>query len=445
MVQVTRALDTADGQDRPIVTAVGVPPSRIIVAWGDTPQAEYHGPNHRVRGAIQWTQEEDVLDFATRMQAAQAFRVAAVNYTISAQETEYADFCLNVTDMVGQGVPEDQPISIIGVEPLIDQLAHVHHLTIYGFPDDKCDSLERTMVYVWGPGEEATAFPDDVALYAGPGYSTSFLMEVHYDNVHLVSGIQDSTAVQFYYTTEMRPIEASVLQLGDPFVQLSGTAVGAGDHIFSCPSSCTGTILTEPVTILREYLHMHAHGAQARNEVVRGDGEVVHLAQIDFFDFHQQGNQAVQQDPYQVLPGDSFRTTCRYQSVRQHDGGKVHFGLSSREEMCIVFILYYPRQTFSGLPWTCAYNIPFEFCASTWEAPTATETTMPRLFGTTNTTECSELTPSTPSMFRNATESIVPTLIQEPSESTDSQGSANIHASDWLSLMVAATILSGMI
>jgi hypothetical protein len=146
MVQVTRALDTADGQDRPIVTAVGVPPSRIIVAWGDTPQAEYHGPNHRVRGAIQWTQEEDVLDFATRMQAAQAFRVAAVNYTISAQETEYADFCLNVTDMVGQGVPEDQPISIIGVEPLIDQLAHVHHLTIYGFPDDKCDSLERTMV-----------------------------------------------------------------------------------------------------------------------------------------------------------------------------------------------------------------------------------------------------------------------------------------------------------
>ncbi len=148
MVQVTRALDTGDGQDRPIVTAAGVPPTRIIVAWGNTPQAKYHGPNHRLRGAIQWTQEEDVLDFATRMQqdAAQTFRVAATNYTIPAQETEYADFCLNSTDMLGQGVPEDQPISIIGVEPLIDQLAHVHHLTIYGFPDASCESLERTMV-----------------------------------------------------------------------------------------------------------------------------------------------------------------------------------------------------------------------------------------------------------------------------------------------------------
>lgn len=226
-------------------------------------------------------------------------------------------------------------------------------------------------------------FPSDVALYAGPGHSLSFRMEIHYDNADLEPDVQDSTAVQFYYTTEMRPVQADILQLGDPFVQLSGTEVGEGEHIFECPSSCTQTVLNESVTVLREYLHMHAQGAQAQNEVLR-EGEVVNRASIEFFDFNQQGNQAVQQIPYQIEPGDSFRTTCRYEPG---DDTNTTFGLASQDEMCIAFILYYPRQTFTDFPWACGYDIPFGFCSSTWESDPSSNT-MSREFGTTNATEC---------------------------------------------------------
>lgn len=145
IVQVTRALDTNDPQDRPIVTATDVPPTRIIAAWGDTPEAQYHGPN-RVRGAVQWTQD-GMQDFAAMMgDDAQTFRVAAMNYSIPVQETEYAIFCLNATDAVRQGVPSDEPISIIGVEAVIDATRHVHHLIVYGFPDADCNSMERSLV-----------------------------------------------------------------------------------------------------------------------------------------------------------------------------------------------------------------------------------------------------------------------------------------------------------
>ena len=55
------------------------------------------------------------------------------------------------------------------------------------------------------------------------------------------------------------------------------------------------------------------------------------------------------QDSYRVLPGDSFRTTCYYK-----DGSK--FGLSSQEEMCIAFLMYYPaKQSSLGQPWVCPH------------------------------------------------------------------------------------------
>ena len=62
------------------------------------------------------------------------------------------------------------------------------------------------------------------------------------------------------------------------------------------------------------------------------------------------GSFHVHQDAYGLLPGDSFRTTCYYR-----DGDK--FGLSSQEEMCIVYIIYYPAKQLMGYPWICPpYN-----------------------------------------------------------------------------------------
>lgn len=70
----------------------------------------------------------------------------------------------------------------------------------------------------------------------------------------------------------------------------------------------------------------------------------------------------VREEPYQLLPGDSFRTNCYYKGGRDSV-----FGLGSRDEMCISFLYYYPRKTISiptpdgnfTLPYMCGLGLDF--------------------------------------------------------------------------------------
>jgi hypothetical protein len=91
------------------------------------------------------------------------------------------------------------------------------------------------------------------------------------------------------------------------------------------------------------------------NEVLRNN-EVVHTSKVDVFEFDQQGSFRVQQEPFEVSPGDSFRTSCYYR-----DGAS--FGLSSQEEMCIAFVMYYPAKTALDNYWLCPYGLPVPVCS----------------------------------------------------------------------------------
>ena len=68
---------------------------------------------------------------------------------------------------------------------------------------------------------------------------------------------------------------------------------------------------------------------------------MIHETYIDYWDFGQSGGPASQASPYQVHKGDSFRTICYYGSESE-----TKFGFGSQDEMCITFILYYPKQYF---------------------------------------------------------------------------------------------------
>ena len=40
------------------------------------------------------------------------------------------------------------------------------------------------------------------------------MMEMHYDNPELVSGVQEDSGVKIYYTDVLRPLEMGTLQVG---------------------------------------------------------------------------------------------------------------------------------------------------------------------------------------------------------------------------------------
>jgi hypothetical protein len=66
----------------------------------------------------------------------------------------------------------------------------------------------------------------------------------------------------------------------------------------------------------------------------------------------------VRQRPYQVFPGDAFSSTCIYETANG-----TTFGLASTQEMCEVFLFYYPAKTiFDRGQWSCGLGIPIAAC-----------------------------------------------------------------------------------
>ena len=98
---------------------------------------------------------------------------------------------------------------------------------------------------------------------------------------------------------------------------------------------------------------MHTHGLTMKNELIR-DGQVVHVGLVDFYDYNQQGTFGVPQEYFEVRPGDSWRTTCTYQSTDD-----VVWGESTSEEMCMAFLTYYPKQAWMNrFPYLCSPGLP---------------------------------------------------------------------------------------
>jgi Copper type II ascorbate-dependent monooxygenase, N-terminal domain/DOMON domain/Copper type II ascorbate-dependent monooxygenase, C-terminal domain len=383
MFETKRLLNTNDPQDKPINddSSTIVPAHRAIAAWGDSEEVSYHGLN-RARGAIRFHGLGDEQStFRAAMEAAEgSVDILAGNFTIPAQDTTYEPFCFSRQDLIERGLIDTQDkLNIIGWEPLVQagNEAYVHHYVVTGSNQPSCNLTDEArqmdfmeITYVWAPGEEGVAFPDflGVPLFGDDGFQ-AFEVEIHYNNPTLDAGIVDNSGVRFFWTSEPREQEIGIMTVGDPLIGAFGQPVGDGlsMHQFECPGSCS-TLAGQEVTVLREYLHMHEVGLRMTNEIIR-NGDVVHKAAVEYWEFDQNGNAAVQQGSFVIQPGDGFRTTCYYEDP---DGTR-SFGLASAEEMCMAFMYYYPRKKFDlgndmSLSWFCGYDMFFPQCNSTYES-----------------------------------------------------------------------------
>lgn len=88
------------------------------------------------------------------------------------------------------------------------------------------------------------------------------VLETHYDNPKLASGMVDSSGVRFYYTDTLREHEAGTLTLGDGYVSRGGSQVVSGvDYEHTCPKQCTERFST-PINVFKSGLHMHTTGKE---------------------------------------------------------------------------------------------------------------------------------------------------------------------------------------
>ena len=208
------------------------------------------------------------------------------------------------------------------------------------------DCSMKDLLYLWAPGSEDFILPPEAGIPVGKNGYKSFVLNVHYDNPRGIPNKFDSSGIQIYYTDKLREHDAAVLSLGDPDIILldkrkSATLGRHKDKIaqwdFTCPESCMNEFLQDQtITVFSEYLHMHFAGARMVNEHMR-DGSVLREQHVDYYDFDIAGSFSAVQAPFEVKAGDSFRTTCYFDSNED-----VKFGGASSEEMCVTWYLYYP-------------------------------------------------------------------------------------------------------
>jgi hypothetical protein len=400
MFEMKRLLDTGDPQDKVIINDASpvIPSHRVIAAWGDQLEVGYHGLN-RARGAIRFFgtgDEKSTFETAMQQHAEGSFEVRSKNHTIASEETEYAYTCVSRQDLIDQGVLDTQDmLNMIGFEPVLSEgtEAYVHHAVVRGSEQGSCDDTNNffEIVSAWAPGEVPLTLPDNLGapLFGADGFQ-AFQIVIHYNNPRLDQGVIDNSGIRLYWTSQPRDEQVGVLSVGDPIVSLVGQPVGDGYtlHQFDCPGSCSSLVNT-PVTVLREYLHMHKTGARMTNEQIR-NGEVIRMGSVDYWDFDQNGVSASQQDSFDIQPGDGFKTSCYF------DGNNKVFGFGSSDEMCIAFLNYYPRVKIQvtadfEFPWVCGYEVRFPPCETTYAQTTLSdEDALERTFGIVG--ECADNT-----------------------------------------------------
>jgi len=337
-VEVTRPLVTKDLQDRDIQTT-GL--SRIVVAWGadGTYNLGYHGVNRQPFAV-------DFSGVSTSERSQLRNDLSLLNVTflnqfvISAEHTAYEEVHFDLTELIPN--LNTTEFHIVGFEDIISARtrSHVHHFVVYLETNETNPYYEQQVVYLWAAGQPPVLLPQECGFMLNNGKFTRLLLQTHYDNEAMTNiGLIDYSGINMYYTTNLRQHDCGVMQLGDPAILLSymDPVLPAGYFLntFGCPGYC----IDHAVTVFSSAYHMHSTGYRMYTEHLRTDSEgkeiVTPINPVNFFDAKHQLSTFLNLD---LLPGDSFRTTC----IHYNEHGGTRWGFASSEEMCIHFLFYFP-------------------------------------------------------------------------------------------------------
>jgi len=235
----------------------------------------------------------------------------------------------------------------------------VHHVLMYGcnvaaaaqagqgadcFIDSSTAMLRNCQKSLggWAIGGEPFVYPSNMARKFFDPSMPYIMMQVHYNNPNMTSGIVDSSAFRYYLIDHPRQINTgsfSVLQPPSPIIQVIPPRTQSFTTYIYCPAQCTSR-LPRPVNIFSGLLHSHLIGRQLRLRQVRNGRELSPVLQDNDYDFNFQ-NAIVFAKPVTIMPGDDLILECVYNSSQRPNATVGGYG--TPQEMCTVFLQYYPK------------------------------------------------------------------------------------------------------
>ena len=281
----------------------------------------------------------------------------------------------------------------LDVEPIVDRSDVLHHMLAFvtyvdvtnlpaqGHTDLgggvwDCLSGFGTVLgpmYVWAVGGGSAVYP------AGTGYRVGwptaeaslspttngvpFLMiQYHYSNTNLVTGIRDSSGVRMRVTDVAQPMDVGMVWLGANVP--GGISIPSGKNAFGFSTSVSSLFtvpastinpLASSYTVFGSFLHAHLTGTRIWTEQIR-NGQRIKVNGLDGLGGTNAYNFEHQEiTPINTVmnPGDGVKVKCVFRNTVEYGlrvgnavsaaGQTVVGGEATTDEMCMVFLWYWPR------------------------------------------------------------------------------------------------------
>ena len=223
----------------------------------------------------------------------------------------------------------------------------VHHVILYAARDRAAEAMAQeltdeqpragydcyggagvpsTMIAAWAPGTGATSFP------AGTGLPLrahgQLIMQIHYN---MASGsFPDQTAIKLSLKDQVaRPGRMSVFGNNDLSIP-----PGLSEHVESQSVELRRVGVRTPRLLWGILPHMHEIGVSYQLEKISGN-QTMCLMNVRRWDFNWQLSYFLE-EPIRLEPGDSLRTTCRFDSRSRTE--VTRFGEDTDDEMCLALV-----------------------------------------------------------------------------------------------------------
>lgn len=357
-----RQFDTCDdGQDNKIEEGT----SKVIYAYHPSdPRSPDYFPKHIKKGSrslmlLNTGKSKPILP------ANLTFLDILNNQTkVPADETTYWCRVFEIPRM-------EREYHVVKVEPVV-QKGHeglVHHILLYECPDsfptsflnhsgfcyDETTPREimecagQSIVAAWAIGGGSFYYPEHVGLKIGTNDTSRYIvMETHYDNPDHKDDFVDSSGLRLWYTNETRMYDASTLYAGwdVTYQMVIPPKQSKWETVGYCPGACiekgleNSPLEGQKVKVFAALLHTHLAGRQVRVKHIRYGYELKEIVFDNHYDFNFQEYQMLKEE-IELWPRDELMVSCTYNTETLKD--LTFGGFGTRDEMCLVFLMYYPR------------------------------------------------------------------------------------------------------
>ncbi|KAL5012084.1 hypothetical protein ScPMuIL_010635 [Solemya velum] len=365
VLRFTRLLDTCDDEND---IAIQNDTTVVIFAYHDEDPSDEHGILYH--GKLRRGSKEILLSNPGQERPlspdVKSFDFIYSNITLPPQDTYYHCEIIKFPEL-------DQPHHVIGYEAVFSpgNKRFVHHSILY-----ECQGLDDSFIgysfacldeiifvrfcsghyFVSALNSLPVFFPDHVGLSVGGASDPKFfLLQTHFSNPEGIKGVVDQSGFRAFYTPILRANTAQMMIAGT-FPERNLFFIPPHFNTFHATGYCMPDCFekgmgndTEEIRLVWIGHHTHVIGRGIVTRHIRDGVELRPIAAHPNFNFNFQVHKRLDPEPV-IKKTDMIRVDCTYDSTGRTTISNGGFG--TREEMCMSFIMYYPKislgQCYSG-------------------------------------------------------------------------------------------------